>query len=204
MDADAFEELVTGDLGSWLYWERSSKCPCVDVDGRADQACGVCAGLGRFYEEPVGPFRAGLVGQDARAFMRASGPGVVGDAKLILPPSAPCYREVGTGDRFIPTDPDDLEEVEWVLRPGRAIKVPSRSSITRAFIRNSTKDGLQEVVVAPGPGGMLQVVVPTTVFFRMPRRYEVVAGGTHVRSFGEGLPRTVQLVRVDFSVRTMR
>lgn len=198
-----FNRLLTGTLSSTMVRWKSSLCPCVQSDGSADQSCGVCGGLGRFYGAPSAVFRAGFIGQDSqslKAIMQRMGPGEVGEAVLVLPSTAPCYADIRGGDRIAVTDLTD--EVDWAVTPSQPVTLPFSFVAGSAYVR--TPDGAATTPVAfptPDANGRVVVAVPTVLRFSIPRRYEVVRELPRVRTFGAGLPKRLSLKRIDETVR---
>jgi hypothetical protein len=206
VDGSDFDDLLTGELSASVRWQPGVPCPCVDARGAADRSCPLCFGLGIVYQGLSVPFRCGLVSQTAKvrmAMQQFMGPGMVGDSVLVVPYSAPCYQDIRDGDRIWDQRTEDRYRI--ILTPGTHRTLPFGYRDLTAQIRSSDHTQLLDV-----PPPVLQdlriaeVAVTTTLSFRAPRGYQVVADLSQVRSFGEGLPRKLSLNLLDASLRSPR
>lgn len=201
MDIAAFNTLLGPVLGSRLVWIASHRCPCAQEEGAADLNCGICGGLGRWFDAPSVEFRAGLVGLTAKALERMAvqfGPGLIGDATVSLPETAACYQTVGVGDRLVALDA--MDTLEWHLVPRTPVKLPYLGVQMDAWTRNGA------VIVrvpppSPAADGTVSVQRPTTVRLRAPRTYEVNRDLAQIRGWQPGLPKKLLLKLIDVTTR---
>lgn len=203
MEASGFDDLLTGDLSTELTWEASSRCPCLDADGRSDPTCVICGGDGTYYAEHSLGFQAGVVSVTARMLEKIQqrfGPGAVGDATVSLPSNAPCYEAIKSDDRFLL--PNNFDNLEWTLIPGVLIKLPLGAEIITAKARSTDKT---EIVTVPAPepdaNGRVSTTYPLVMSMLVPRRLQVVTDISQLRSWAEGLPKRILVKLVDWSVR---
>lgn len=206
MQGRAFNSLLSGRrLGTLLQWQRSRRCPCTVADGESNPKCFVCLGRGRFYEEWSDEFRAGLIGQESKTLMQLlkqmGGTVNVGDAVLVIPSNAPCYDNIGFGDRVKVVDATDT--VEWVLTPGASVRLPPTATpVDASVLAADGKSVVDAAFPAPDAEGRISVAVSTAIRFRVARLYEVSRDLPKVRGFNDGFqPKRVALVRIDWTVR---
>jgi hypothetical protein len=166
----------------------------------------VCFGIGFVYGDFSIPFRCGLISQTAKAraaLAQMMGSANVGESVLVVPHSAVCYKEIRERDRI--WDMRVQDRYRMVLRPGTKIALPFGYRSLQALVKS--QDGLR-LVAAPTPlmdaTRVLSVATTTTLSFFAPRGYEVIRELSHVRSFGEGLPRRLTLSLLDASMRSPR
>ena len=204
MIGSSFESLLTGSMASEMVWERAHRCPCTLTSGEVNRKCKVCGGEGWIWDAPSAPFRLGLVNLTAKALaaiQQRFGPGMVGDATLSIPFSAPCWADAGERDRFLATKA--MDRVEWTITPGTTIRLPMGSQDITA--RVISPDGASIVPVtspAPDAAGRVNVAVSTVLTFRAPRRYEVMRDLSQARVFGDGrLPKKLLVKFIDWNVR---
>ena len=206
MDGEDFEDLLTGSLSASARWQPSTPCPCTQPRGGADPACLVCHGIGTSYGPFSDPFRCGLTGMSSRnraAMAQMMGPGAIGDSVLILPHSAPPYKEIREGDRIWDQRVEDRYRL--VLQPGTKLGLPYGYRHLGTYVKSA--DG-RSLILGPTPVPdefrVVSVAQTSTLFFFAPRCYEVLKELSHVRSFGDGLPRRISLVQLDASMRSPR
>ena len=206
MDGADFEDLLTGEMSAAVRWQSATPCPCVDPRGALDRSCPLCFGLGNVYSDVSAVFRCGLVGQSAKvraAMAQMMGPAVLGASTLVLPYTAPCYREIREGDRIWDQRVEDRYRL--ILTPKTKFALPYGFRDLTAQVRSD--DHTKLVFTQPPPlmiNRVAEVSVPTTISFLAPRGYEVVPELSQVRSFGEGIPRRLGLNRLDASMRSAR
>jgi hypothetical protein len=203
-DAMSFDDLLsTPDLGSRLIWAQARQCACFDADGGANVSCLVCSGSAYVWEDWSEEFRAGLVGLSGRQIANLSqrfGPGMVGDGTISLSQSAPPYSVATQRDRFVALDA--LDTFEWPLAAGVQVKLPVNGKLLEARLISSDGTSLVRCPVpVPDSNGRISVSVSTVVRLQAPRRYEVIADLSQVRSITLGLPRKVMVKLIDVSVR---
>ena len=200
MDPSAFDLLLSGDLGTRVRWARSHKCPCVEPQGGASQTCTVCDGLGVYWDTPSLPFKAGLTAMQSKEVARqaAKAEGLVGDAQISIPVSAPCYGEVKPYDRFLV--PDATDSVEWLITPRAPVRLPVGAVVLGVHALSGGKV-VTATLPAAGDDGRIRVARPATVQLRVPKHYEVIDDAGHMRAWQEGLPQKWSLKRIDVTVR---
>jgi hypothetical protein len=204
VDGEDFEDLLTGSLSSSVRWQSAIPCPCTSARGGTDPNCAVCFGIGFVYGDFSIPFRCGLISQTAKvraALAQMMGSANIGESVLVLPHSAPCYKEIRERDRI--WDMRVQDRYRMVLRPGTKIALPFGYCKLQALVKSGSA-----LVAAPTPlmdaTRVLSVATTTTLSFYAPRGYEVIRELSHVRSFGEGLPRRLTLSLLDASMRSPR
>jgi len=203
-DTLAFDQLLgTPDQGSRLLWAQARRCVCFDLDGGTNIACPICSGSAYVWEDWSDEFRAGMVGLSGRAIDNLSqrfGPGMVGDATISLPQSAPPYSSATQRDRFVALDALDI--FEWSLIPGVAVKMPVNGVLLEArVIATSGLSMVRVPVPQPDANERISVTTQTVVRLQAPRRFEVVTDLSQVRAIMPGLPRKVLVKLIDVSVR---
>lgn len=200
---DSFDDLLTGDLSTELTWEASSRCPCIDADGRSDPTCVICGGDGIYYAAPTLGFQAGVVSVTARALEKIQqrfGPGMIGDATVSLPSTAPCYAAIKSDDRFLL--PNNIDDVDWTLIPGVSIKLPLGAVIVTAKARSTDKTTIITVPApVPDANGRVSTTYTINLNMRVPRRLQVVQDISQIRAWAPGMPRKLLVKLVDWSVR---
>lgn len=203
MDASAFDDILTSDLGTLVQWSASHRCPCAQSDGGVDSACPLCHGEAVLYDAFSSSFRIGLTGMSAKALEHMKqrfGPGIVGDSMLSIPSTAPCYSGISPNDRFKVVDAVDIQE--WNLVPGPKVKLPSGSVVISCLARNNAGTALVAVTTpTPDGDGRISAAVSMTIRFSAPRLLEVVQGASQLRSWQPGMPKKLVAKLVDVSVR---
>lgn len=203
MLAQPFTNLLSGQLGTRLQWERWHRCPCTGSEGAARQDCPLCAGDGGTYDAPSAIFRAGVTSVSAKALenMRSRlGPTLIGDASVSLPANSPAYRLVSANDRFLAVD--SLDPLEWVITPNSPLRMPVGAVMGEVFGLGPSGASLVAVTLpAPGADGRIVVTRNVVVRMRAPRRFQVVTDLSKLRSWIPGLPQPFLLKQIDQTTR---
>lgn len=203
MFAQPFTNLLSGQLGSRLQWEKWHRCPCTGAEGAARQDCPLCAGEGGTFDPPSEIFRAGLTGVSAKALenMRTRlGPGLKGDASVSIPANAPAYGLVSANDRFLAVDA--MDPLEWVITPNTPLLLPTGAVIVETLGLGPGGASLVSATLpSPGADGRITVTQNVVVRMRAPRRFRVVSDIGKLRSWIPGLPQPFLLEQVDMTVR---
>lgn len=203
MLAQPFTNLLSGQLGSRVQWERWHRCPCTGREGAARRDCPLCGGDGGTFDAPSTIFRAGLTGVSARALenMRSKlGPALVGDASISLPSNAPAYGLTAVNDRFLAVD--SLDPLEWIITPNSPLRLPSGAQVLQVFSLGPGGSSLVPATLpAPGADGRIVVGQNVVVQMKAPRRFEVVTDLGKLRSWIPGLPQPFLLKQIDQTTR---
>ena len=204
-DTLAFDQLLgTPDLGSRLVWSPARRCICFDTDGGTYLSCPICLGEAFVWSEWSKEFRAGVLGLTAKqieSMAQRLGPGMIGDASISLPPSAPAYPSVTQHDRFVALDATDI--FEWSILAGTTVRLPLMANILEARVRSADKLSMvRGPVPVPDTNGQFTVAVPTVLRVNAPRQFEVLPDASQVRAIMPGLPRKVAVKLVDISRRS--
>lgn len=203
MLSQPFTNLLCGQLGTRLQWERWHRCPCTGQEGAARTDCPLCGGDGGTYDIPSAIFRAGVTGVSAKALenMRSRlGPTLIGDASISLPANAPAYGKVAVNDRFLSVD--SMDPLEWVITPNTPLRLPTGAVVGEVFGLGPGGASLVPVTLpAPNALGQITVTRNVVVHMRAPRRFMVVTDLGKLRAWVAGLPQPFLLKQIDQTVR---
>jgi hypothetical protein len=202
MEGADFEGLLA-QFPATVIWQQSLPCACVQSDGLADQACGVCQGKSFYFADPSESFDVCLIDQNAKeraAMAQTMGPGEMGDARLVIFEGAPCYEEIAAGDRIWDCVREEHRRIQ--ILPNVTLTLPPLYHSLAAMVR--ADDGQSLIPVAPpqpDPFRRVSVSRAMRLDYWAPRGYQVVPSLAKIRTFGQGLPKTLQIKMIDFSAR---
>lgn len=165
--ADQFDTLLQ-QKGYNLTWEKSTLCPCVDVNGKSEVTCSLCGGKSFFYFDPIEikGLITGLNVLKGFADVGEHGDWILGKASLTVP----SEHRIAFRDRV--TNKDSLLEYsQLIVHEG----LPSTKDTLRypalavRILRTKTKQFVEDVDFRIAGDGKIEWISTGT----RPKRDEV-------------------------------